>query len=89
MKLVGLFEGVILKLSVIPGLGFLQSYVTELHGRQTVIQQKIGAYKGYVRAAHDAGADVAQVGRGPKKDEEAEEEEFEEDYDEDDESYLQ
>jgi hypothetical protein len=88
MKLVSLVEGIILKLSVIPGLGFLQSYVQELHGRQTQIQQRIGAYRGYVRAARDAGAEVAQVGRGAK-DEEPEDEEIEEEYDEDDESYLQ
>jgi hypothetical protein len=90
MKLGSVLEGLMLKLSVIPGLGFLASYVTEFRGRTTVIQQKIGAYKGYVRAARDAGADVAEAGRGLRRNEEPEEEEeVEEDYEEDDESYLQ
>ena len=89
MKLVSLVEGVILKLSVIPGFGFLQSYVQELHGRKAVIEQRIGSYKGYVRSARDAGSDVAQAACGSKKEEEPDDEEFAEEYEEDDESYLQ
>jgi hypothetical protein len=89
MKLVSLVEKVIVRLSVIPGLGFLQSYVQELHGRHTAIEQKIGAYRGYVRAARDAGAEVSQATRGAKKEEEPDDEDFAEEYEEDDESYLQ
>jgi hypothetical protein len=78
------------KLSVIPGLGFLASYVTEFRGHTTKIQQKVGAYRGYVQAVRGAGADVAEAGRGLKREEAPEDEdEYDEEYDEDDESYLQ
>lgn len=79
-----------LKLSVIPGLGFLASYVSEFHGHTSKIQQKVGAYRGYVRAVRDAGGEVAEAGRGLKRNETPEDEDdFEDEYEEDDESYLQ
>jgi hypothetical protein len=89
MKIVSLVEGVIIKLSVIPGLGFLASYVTELHGRKTHANQMIQMYSGYVRSAREAAGDVNQAVRGSKRDEDSDEEAIEEEYDDDDESYLQ
>ena len=90
MKLGSVFEGLLLKLSVIPGLGFLASYVSEFRGHTTKIQQRVGAYRGYVRAVRDAGGEVAEAGRGLKRDETSEDEDdYEEEYEEEDESYLQ
>jgi hypothetical protein len=89
MKLVSLVEGLIIKLSVIPGLGFLSSYVTELHGRKTHMNQMVQMYTGYVRTAREAAGDVNQAVRGSQKDEESDEGAIDEEYDDDDESYLQ
>ena len=96
MNLFSIVEGVIIKLSVIPGLRFLHGYVTEIQGRRVQAEQSIQGYVGYVRALRDAGADVKKSVRGPKKDreEEIDEEEIDDEFvddeeEDDDESYLQ
>ena len=91
MKVVSLVEGVIMKLGMIPGLSFLHTYVTELHGRKTAIDQTVDDYKGYGRSARDAYGDVAQASRGSKKkkDESDTDTDDEEEADDDFESYMQ
>jgi hypothetical protein len=92
MKLFSLVENVFLKLSGVPGLGFLSGYVTEFHSRKTRLRQTADLYRGYVASVRDAGGEVVQATRGSKKDEEsdADEDEVENNYEEDDdESYLQ
>ena len=92
MKLFSLVENVFLKLSGVPGLGFLSGYVREFHARKTTLHYKADLYRGYVSSVREAGGDVVQAARGSKNEEESDacEECVENNYeDDDDESYLQ
>jgi hypothetical protein len=90
MKLFSVIETVMVRLSALPGLGFLSRYVTEYHGHVGKLQHKVSGYQGYVRTVRQAGADVAEVGRGSKREEPSDDEEQIEEYDDDDdESYMQ
>jgi hypothetical protein len=91
MNLFSVIEKVMLKLSDIPGLRFLGEYVHDFHSRETKIQQAVSGYQGYVRAAREAGGEVANASRGSKKQEaEDDDEEYEDDVDEDeDETFMQ
>lgn len=91
MNIFSMFEGVIQKISVLPGLGFLQSYVTEFHSRKAQLQGRAELYRGYVSTVRSAGTDVAQAARGGRQEEAnddsgIEEEEYD---DEDDETFMQ
>lgn len=90
MKLFSLVESVILKVGGIPGLGFLSSYVTEVHSRKTRMGQQANLYRGYVTSVRDAGGEVVQAARGSSKEgAEDEEDDIEEEDADDSESYLQ
>ena len=91
MRLFSAIETVMVRLSALPGLGFLSGYVSEYHSRAGKLQHQVSAYQGYVRTVRQAGADVAEVGRGSKREEPSDDEdEYIEEYDEDDdESYMQ
>ena len=92
MQIVSFLERLMMKLSALPGLGFLTTYVTDFHSRQGQIQARVTRYKGYVSTVREVGGDVGQAAGGSKKNQEAEDEEYpqDQDYDdEDDESYMQ
>jgi len=91
MKLFSLVEGIMVRLSGLPGLQFLGRYVSEYHGRRTGAQQTISKYQSYVQTVRGTAKDVKTAARGSKNDEEGDqEEEVEDNYEEDDdESYLQ
>ena len=90
MRLFSFVETLMVRLSTLPGLGFLSTYVAEYHTRRGKIQHQISAYQGYVRTVRQAGADVAEAGRGAKREEPSDDDEYVEEYDEDDdESYMQ
>jgi hypothetical protein len=62
MSLLHALEGLFLRLSIIPGFGFLYEYVHELetqHGRRRAI---VANYRGYVSTLKDAGKDVKNLG---------------------------
>lgn len=51
-------ESLALKLSGIPGLRFLDSYVTDIRTTKTQIDQQVGDYQSYADAATSAASDV-------------------------------
>jgi hypothetical protein len=55
MKIFHYLDAIFVRLSVIPGLGFLHDYVEELETQQTRRQQLANTYRGYGRALRDAG----------------------------------
>ena len=90
MNIFSLVEGVILRLGALPGLGFLQSYVHEIRGKQGRIRQHAELYKGYVSTVRGAGAEVAQAARGSKQEEADDGEDAGEEEDADDfETFMQ
>jgi hypothetical protein len=90
MKFFSLVENVMLKLGVLPGMGFLQRYVTDIRARKTQIGTRIQHYQGYVHAAREAGGGAAEAARSLRNAPESDEEESNDDYEEeDDESYMQ
>ncbi len=62
MSFFHLIEGVFLKLSIIPGLGFLEEYVHELETSNSRRKQQIEKYRGYGRALRESGSDVRHGG---------------------------
>ncbi len=90
MKIFSLVEGIMLRLGTLPGLQFLNTYVSELRGRVGGHRQTIGKYQTYMQSIRGVGADVAQAAGGSKSAEQSEEDEdYEEVEEDDDESYLQ
>jgi len=92
MKLFSVVEGIMLRLGTLPGLQFLNTYVTEFRGRVGEQRQTVGKYQSYVQTVRGTAADVSQAARGSKNEDESDqdEEEVEDSYDEDDdESYMQ
>ena len=90
MQIFSSLERLMIKLSALPGLGFLASYVSDFHGRTGQIQSRVNRYKGYVSTVREVGGDVGQAAGRSKKNQEVEDEEYQEEYEEDDdESYLQ
>jgi hypothetical protein len=94
MKLFSFVEGIMLRLSVLPGLQFLNTYVTEFRGRVGEKRQVLGKYQGYVQAVRGAAGDVSgAVGGSKKKDDVSESDnDFDKEYEyeeDDDESYMQ
>jgi hypothetical protein len=87
MKLLHVVENVMMKLSGIPGLDFLRRYVHDYQSFRSEQFRKVDEYKGYVRAARDAGKDVAQAARGEKREEPVDDDEYVEEEDDDLESY--
>jgi hypothetical protein len=68
-----LLESIALKLSGIPGLRFLDSFVTNVHAQKTQIDDVVGDYAGYVDAAKDAAGDAkGAVSRKKTKDDDDE-----------------
>ena len=64
MSLFHLIEGVFVRLSVVPGLGFLHEYVHEMETHHTRRDQTVAKYRGYVQAIRGAGHDIAHGGHG-------------------------
>jgi hypothetical protein len=62
MKIFHYLDGIFIKLSVIPGLGFLHDYVEELETQQSRRRQITNTYGGYGRALRDAGGAVKHGG---------------------------
>ena len=58
MKFSQLISGVMVKLAVIPGLGFLQGYVMAAKGMKTRFGQRVGDYEAYAAGATSAYQDV-------------------------------
>jgi hypothetical protein len=57
-------ENLMRKLSIIPGLSFLERWVTEFRGVQTSINQRVGDLDAYKNAAVGGVSDVAGAVRG-------------------------
>ncbi len=51
---ISVLENVLNKLSLIPGLNFLATYVTDARMAQTQVEQTVGDYQSYVEAAKEA-----------------------------------
>lgn len=81
MRIFSLVENVIAKLGAIPGLQFLGRYVQDFRNRQTVVQQSVSRYQGYVQSARGAAADVKEAA-GSKRQTTDDDDEYEEDIDE-------
>jgi hypothetical protein len=66
MSLFNTLNAVFLRLSTVPGLGFLYEWVHELEQRRMRRQAIIGTYKGYVSSIKDAGKEAGKAvpGRG-------------------------
>jgi hypothetical protein len=87
MRLPDAFEQIIRKVSVLPGLGFLQNYVREFYSRTGEVTAKARRYQGYVSTARSAGEDVVRATRKEAEDED-EDEDLEEEED-DFETFMQ
>jgi hypothetical protein len=64
MKFLHYLDGIFIRLSTIPGLGFLHDYVHELETQKHRRGQLVDTYKGYGRALRDAGGAVRHGGHG-------------------------
>jgi hypothetical protein len=64
LSIVHMLEAVLVRLSMIPGLGFLYDYLHELETQQLRRRQMVDTYKGYGRALRDAGQQAKQGGHG-------------------------
>jgi hypothetical protein len=72
--LVHMLEAVLIRLSMIPGLGFLYDYLHELETQQLRRRQMVDTYKGYGRALRDAGGAAKHGGHGHGHDHEGHDE---------------
>jgi hypothetical protein len=54
-RIVHMLEAVLVRLSMIPGLGFLYDYLHELESQHLRRRQMVDTYKGYGRALREAG----------------------------------
>ncbi len=57
-------ERVMRRLSIIPGLSFLERWVTEFRGVQTSVNQRVGDLEAYRNAAVGGVSDIAGAARG-------------------------
>lgn len=64
MKIFHYLDSIFIKLSVIPGLGFLHEYVEELEIQQQRRRQLTDQYRGYAGALRDAGKSAKGGGHG-------------------------
>jgi len=65
MSLLNAIDAVFIRLSTVPGLGFLHEWVHALQVRKMRREGMIGTYKGYVRSLSDAGSEAKKQMRGP------------------------
>ncbi len=54
-------EGFMRRISIIPGLSFLERWVTEFRGVRTSIDQRVGDLQAYKDAAVDGASDVVNA----------------------------
>lgn len=54
-------EGLIRKISRLPGLSFLDGYLMKIHGKRTMIEQAVGDQVGYVHTSRGVVRDVMNV----------------------------
>jgi len=64
MNLFHVVEKVFLRLSVVPGLGFLHEYVHEMETRKTERQQVVSKYRSYVQAVRGAASVTSEAAHG-------------------------
>src|SRR5215207_1486518 len=64
MSILHYLDNIFLRLSVIPGLGFLHDYVHELETQKNRREQMFDTYKGYGRSLREAGEAVRPGGHG-------------------------
>jgi hypothetical protein len=64
LSIVHMLEAVLVRLSMIPGLGFLYDYLHELETQQIRRRQMVDTYKGYGRSLREAGQAVKHGGHG-------------------------
>lgn len=64
MKILHYLDAIFIKLSVIPGLGFLHGYVEELEIQQQRRQVAADKYRGFASALRDAGGAAVKGGHG-------------------------
>ena len=64
LSIVHMLEAVLVRLSMIPGLGFLYDYLHELESQHLRRQQMVDTYKGYGRALREAGQSAKHGGHG-------------------------
>jgi hypothetical protein len=64
MGLLNALEPVFIRLSTVPGLGFLHEWVHELQMRKMRREAVISTYKGYVSSIKDAGKEAGRAVRG-------------------------
>ena len=55
MKILHYLDAIFMRLSIIPGLGFLHEYVHELEVQKGKREQMANTYRGYARSLRDAG----------------------------------
>lgn len=53
-------ESLALKLSGIPGLGFLDQYLTRIRSAHSSVRQKVAGYQAYASAATGAAQDIKE-----------------------------
>ncbi len=64
LSIVHMLEAVLIRLSAIPGLGFLYDYLHELETQQTRRRMMVDTYKGYGRSLREAGKAAKHGGHG-------------------------
>lgn len=64
LSIVHMLEAVLIRLSAIPGLGFLYDYLHELETQQLRRRQMVDTYKGYGRSLREAGKAAKHGGQG-------------------------
>jgi hypothetical protein len=73
-KIIHMLEAVLVRLSAIPGLGFLYDYLHELETQQIRRRQMVDTYKGYGQSLREAGKAAKHGGHGHGHGEEGEHE---------------
>jgi hypothetical protein len=68
MNILQSLDAIFIRLSVIPGLGFLHDYVHELQTQKHRRRQMVDTYKGYGQALREAGQATRNGGQGEASD---------------------
>lgn len=84
MRMAGLLARVMVRLAALPGLSFLQTYVTSARGMKARFGQRKGDYEAYLAAGQNAYGEVREGVGGEETESSGEGGNVETEYDEDD-----